>query len=293
MDMTHRTRFPLSAALALSVAAALAPGAAFAQDPAAMPPAEGTPTGGGTPTATEPTPMPAAEGGGGGGLTNAAGQVLVDANVSINLSKDAVGKPIHIVPHVYYGVTDQLTVGINHGGLPGFPAVERGICVGDGCFPDKVYNNLNLDILFSFLKQPGMEVAFHGGIDFLSLSDPMLLAARVGAALRFTSGPIAIIVDPSVRIGITERDAGNKESVGVPVYLNFMAAPTVTVGAFGGIVGPFSDFGDFYAIPVGAQGKFALNPKMDVGAMFIFTNLAGKNSSADNRALILSFTFRT
>jgi hypothetical protein len=295
MYMTHRTRFPLSAALALSVAAALAPGAAFAQDPAATPPAEGTPTGGGTPTATEPTPMPAAEGGGGGGLTNAAGQVLVNANLTVELSKDQVAKPIYLIPNVYYGVSDMLTVGISHGGFPGFPAAAGSLCLGGedrGC--PKIYNNLNLDVLFSFLKQPGMEAAFHGGLDLVSL-DPMHLSVRIGAALKFSSGPIGVLVDPGFRIAVTKRDERfDKQSLSVPVYINFQAAPVVSVGAFVAFFAPTTEnIGDIYAIPVGAQGAFSLNPKMDLGAMFLFLNLAGKNSTADARALILSFTFRT
>src|SRR5215213_5512264 len=43
----------------------------------------------------------------------------------INLSDGAAGEPVSLAPDLYYGVTNHLTVGINH---------ERGFCLtSDGC----------------------------------------------------------------------------------------------------------------------------------------------------------------
>jgi hypothetical protein len=39
------------------------------------------------------------------------GGISIDGDFVTSLSKDAVGKPIDIVPNIYYGVSDTLSVG--------------------------------------------------------------------------------------------------------------------------------------------------------------------------------------
>lgn len=297
--MNRFLRTPLSAAFALSIAIVAASGAARADEaappPSAPPPAEvGSPPAATSPTTeapstTEATAAPAA----GGGLTNAAGQVSINANVAVSLSKGAVAKPIYLIPNVYYGATDKLSIGLTHGGIPGFPPAGGSLCLGGtdrGC--PKLYNNLNLDVLLSLMRQTGLELAFHGGVDIKSI-DPMHLALRVGVALKWESGPIGIVFDPSAEFGVNKRSEGNKERFGIPVHVGFQAAPAVSVGLFTGLFGSTPGFGDFYVVPLAVDGGFNLNPNSSIGAQFIFLNLLGKNSTADLRALILSYNFRT
>jgi hypothetical protein len=292
--MKPLVRFPLSTAFALLIAAAAAPGAARAQDGTAPPPAEGAPAAPPPAAATAEQVTQNAEPAG-GGLTNAAGQVSVSVNLAINLSKDAVAKPINIVPNIYYGVTDKLSVGITHGALPGFPPAAGGICLGGtarGC--PKVYNNLNLDVLASLMRQAGLELAFHGGLDFRQFSDPMQVALRVGAAVKFGTGPIGILFDPSVQIALNNRtNSLTKEFISVPLHVGFQATPVLSIGALTGLYGFTPSFGDRYIVPVAVDAGFSVNRSSDVGAQFVFLNLAGKGSTADLRSLILTYNFRT
>src|SRR5688572_17984905 len=151
--MTNRSvRFAVGSALGLLLAAGS--GVAFAQDPPAA--AEGTTP----PPAGETTPPPAgdaaaAPGAGAAGplVTLRQGGVSVDGDVVIGLSTDFVGKPISIVPNFYYGINDQLTVGLAHNTIADIfqtgqgQFFGQGLCLtgdGDGLCR-KVYNNLSLD----------------------------------------------------------------------------------------------------------------------------------------------------
>ena len=114
---------------------------------------------------------------------------------------------------------------------------------------------------------------------------------RVGVKGRVMAGPLLITFDPAVRFGLTKRDVGNKEDIGVPVRIGFLPMPALNLGLSTGIFGPLDHFGDFYTIPVGVGGGYSVNQALDVRAQFAFLNLAGKGSSADVRALSIGVAY--
>ena len=212
--------------------------ARYAQDPAASPPTEGTAPAGGdatTPPATTP-----------GGPSSASlaptdvtlrqGAISIDGDIVIDLSKEQAGKPIQIVPNLYYGVNDALTVGIAHNtNAEIFQANVgpggRGLCLSgqtDGC--RKLYNNLSLDALFSFMRSSTMDMAAHGGIDFFFLNDPNWTQLRLGVKGKLMAGPVIIVFDPALLIGLNNRDQGNKEAINIPARFGFMVTPQLNLG---------------------------------------------------------------
>src|SRR6478735_4294425 len=100
--MTNRTvRFVVCSALGVAFVALAGSGSAFAQDNAAPPP-EGAP-----PAAAaggEAPPPAAAAPAGPANVTLRQGGIGIDGDVAVGMSKGASGKPISIVPNVYYGV---------------------------------------------------------------------------------------------------------------------------------------------------------------------------------------------
>ena len=300
--MTNRTvRFVVCSAFGLALAA-LGSGRAFAQDNAAAAP-EGAPpaapAGGEAAPAVAATPAPAAAGPASPtNLTLHAGGVGVEADVVTNMSKSLVGKPFSIVPNVYYGINDQLMVGIaNNPGSEVFQTANgAGLCLAgssNGC--DKVYNGLSLDSIFSFSRSSTMDIGAHAGLDFLQFSPDMLLSIRLGVKGRTMAGPLIITFDPSVNIGATKRDLGNKETLQIPVRLGFLATPQLNLGLSAALVGfldpPVGGFGDSYAIPVGVGGTFSISQALDARAQFTFLNLAGKGGGADFRALSVGIAY--
>jgi hypothetical protein len=297
--MTNRSvRFAVSTALGLALAGLAGSGVAFAQDP---PPADPN----APPPAGETTPPPATgdaaagstpAGTGAPTVTLRQGGISVDGDVVVGLDSGGAGEPIQIVPNFYYGVSDVLSVGLAHNpGAEIFQTSGRGLCLtGEtgGCL--KVYNNLSLDALFSFMRSAGMDLAAHAGLDFITLSDPTALSLRLGVKGKALAGPLIIVFDPSINIGLTERDGGNKEILQLPVRLGFLVTPQLNLGVSVALVGLLDGFGDTYVVPLGLGGTFAVNNQLALRAQFTFDGLISGfpgGGSADFRTLSVGAIF--
>ncbi len=299
--MTRLTKVLFTAALSLAAMA----GTALADDPPAGGEGGGGDTsgggdatgGGGATTGGDAAgggaAAPAEGGGAATGLTLGKGKIYIGGEtLNINMSADLVAKPISIAPGIYYGVSDKLQVGVEHDlGSTRWsprPTPGLGICVSsetDGC--PKKYNNIGLDALFS-VAEGKFSAAAHGGVEIRAFDPDLVLDIKLGLLGRYmVNDKISIAFDPWIMIGATQRDAGNKQFINVPVYLWFAANPKINVYAATGIFGSTESFGDVYTIPVGLGGTFNVNDKLNVGADFWFDNLAGKNNSADFRSLAL------
>jgi hypothetical protein len=250
--------------------------------------------------APAPVAAPVAAGYALGSLVLPAGVFQATVPVVLNLSKDAVLKPVWIPLNLSYGVTDKLTVFLNHSTPNGAVAAGSGVCIGGKdrkC--DKFYNNLNLGAQFSLLKDNGIELTGIGALQFATL-DPMWLKIDLGVGFKYVSAPVSVTVSPQIAIGATKRSDGNKEDLSVPLTVAFQASSQLAIFLDSGIFGPTKDFGKNYMVPVGIGAAFAVQPGLDVGAEFIFPMLVrGSNykdlgvGGADWRYLGLFVSYRT
>jgi hypothetical protein len=295
--MTNKTRFFAVAALASALFSAGAR-PAWADEPAepaseATPPAAAPPL---EPIHAAAVPLDYTS----RALTPAQGRVAVHGDLLVNLSKNVVAKPIVIVPAVLYGLSDAMAVGVMtnvfyetwgfSNGVSGTP----GLCVGGtdrGC--EKAFNNVSLDALYVFMHQPGTQVAAHFGVDVLRLSDPSQLGVHAGIQAKLTGGPLSVLMDPSVIVGVTKRDELLEQVIVVPLRVGFQASSDLNVGLVTGVAGSTNHFSDDYVIPVGITGVFSPAANMDLGAHFTFPNLVGNNHSSEGRVLGLVFNYRT
>lgn len=273
-------------------------------DPNAMPNPEASPP--------DPNATPVAVKTTGTSLTLGKGKIVIGGStLNINLTTDLVAKPVSIAPSIYYGVSDKLTVGLTHdngttrwtprpairsffvsaGGITIAAAGGSGICVtGDenGCAD--VYNNFGADVLYS-IKDEQFSLAGHGGFDVNSI-DPFALAVRVGVLGRYAVTPeFSIVFDPRLSFGITERDAGNKETIDVPVWAWYQINAQLGAYVNLGINGPLDGFGDAYGIPLGIGATYAVNEQLSAGLDFSFLNLLGEGGGGDARALGLRVAY--
>jgi hypothetical protein len=305
------------------LAGLLISGTAFADDqpadPNAPPPGDGT--GGGGEMGTEANTgggeaAPAVEGATAAPANSvmiaAAGKIVIaGSTANVNLSADAVAKPIFFSPAVYYGVSEKINVGLTHDGgstpitpRPGLRFISitipnpidptmtttvtgaggSGICISgeeNGC--SKVYDNVGADVLFS-LSEGKNSLAAHGGLDVFSF-DPFVLSLRAGVIGSYAANDkIKIVYDPRISIGITERDF-NKESIDVPVWAWYAVNEKMGAYLHTGIGGPLDGFGDAFRVPVGLGLNYGVNEKLTVGGDFHFANLLGKGGDADFRVL--------
>lgn len=230
--------------------------------------------------------------------------VIAGSTVNINMSADAVGKPISLAPSIWYGITDKLSIGLTHdGGTTGWsprPGVRvttvdilgtietnvagAGICVtGKDGNCSKPYDNVGADVLIG-LASGKLGAAAHVGVDILSI-DEMTIGARLGVLGRFAlASKFALVFDPRVQIAATDRDFTG-DSVDVPLWVWFDPSPTLGLYLHTGITGPFDGFGDSFNVPVGVGASIRAGAKLTLGADFHFSNLLGKGSSADGRVL--------
>jgi hypothetical protein len=222
----------------------------------------------------------------------AKGKLAVHAAIGINLSKEAVAKPIVVAPDVWYGLMPKLEVGVVHSnmGLTGWWSNGGGgsLCLGGterGCA--KLYNGPVGVLAHYSVMEGNIDLAADGGVVIAALDPELLLGLKVGVMGRWMSGKIGVFFQPNIYIGLTKRDF-NKEAISIPVMVGYMVSPKLHAGVQTGITGPLSHFGDFYRIPVGVGAMFMVNPTLGVAGSFNFFNLAGKGSSADGRDLTIS-----
>jgi hypothetical protein len=256
---------------------------------------------------------------GAGSLNPAAkGKITITGStVQINLSADAVGKPIAFAPSIYYGIDDKLAIGLTHDGgttpitprpgigfatitippIPPLPAQTitvptfGGICITgeeNGCID--VYGNVGVDGIYA-LKDDKFSIAAHGGLDAFSL-DPFVLSLRAGVLGRYMlADKMSLVFDPRLRIGITERDA-NKEVIDVPAWFWFSATPELSAYLHTGIWGPLDGFGDAFIVPVQVGANYDVNANLTAGLDFSFVNLLGNGGDADGRVLVVRGIYR-
>lgn len=230
------------------------------------------------------------------------GKLVLDAQLEMSLSSDRVFKPVSLAPDLWYGVTDDLSLGLVHSSLG-----ETGFigAAGDGlCFTGKdngcpnFYNKVGIDGRYR-LKKP---LALDFGLYINSISDPFLLDIKIGVDGRWVWNKISLELQPSLFIGLTNREppmvtppavatGGNTEFLFIPATIAYRVAPKADVALQAGLALPFSNTGDTWTLPLAIAARYALTPQFGVGLAFAFPKLIGGNGTADARSLTLGGTY--
>src|SRR5687767_11882437 len=74
--------------------------------------------------------------------------------MGVDISDSGWPHPIYIAPHFYWGVSDDVTLGITH---------QRGVCLSD-CFPDRPYNDVGFGMLVFLTESQNFELDLHAGV---------------------------------------------------------------------------------------------------------------------------------
>jgi hypothetical protein len=239
-------------------------------------------------------------------LTLPKGRVLLDAFLEINLSDGRAGKPISLSPDVWYGATDDLTVGLVHSGLGttgfigGFGFGFRGdaLCLtGDDNGCDGVYTGAGLEVRYR-LKPREFAWAVNGGLYALDF-DPLQLAVKLGVVGRWEQGKLAVEFAPNVFLGVTNRDVTmdvlrpNGETLFVPATAFYTVAPKIAVALQLGLVLPFEHIGDTYQVPVSISGHYELDDSVGLNLAFSLPRLVAGSApdGIDVRSITLGGTY--
>jgi hypothetical protein len=181
--------------------------------------------------------------------------------------------PIQLAPHFYWGLTRDLTIGITHRG---------GLCM-TGC-GERHYNDVGFGLLLNLARSADTEIDLNTGVQARNF-DPFHFGFKGGVLGRVTFSSVAFVFDPTVYIGLTEGDSGNRGQLVLPFWFYFQASPTVVpfVGAM--LVAPFDAFGDAYSVPVEGGVLFKIGNDVDLGAYLRFHNLLGRGGNPDGREI--------
>lgn len=254
---------------------------------------------------TKPLDAAAAAAGGEGGdqLTLQKGRGVLNAYLGIGLSSGATGKPISLSPDIWYGVTDEITVGLVHSavGTTGFlGGVGQSLCLtGTGSLCPDLYRNVGAEARYK-LKASAFALAVDGGIYALQIQDPMLLDLKVGAIGRWHQGPLAIEASPNLLVGLTNRSVNtggidvttNPDVLSVPGTALYTLNPMITVAAQIGLVLPLENTGDSYTLPLSVGAFYKVNGDLNVSLAFSLPRLiAGSGGGTDTRSLTLGGSY--
>jgi hypothetical protein len=219
----------------------------------------------------------------------------------VNGGPDAVG----LSPDIYYGLNDKVTIGLIHSfsgatGIIGEP--RSSLCIaGDGC--DKVYNNVGLDLRYTFASG-STTIAGVGGLYAIHLSDPTQFGLKLGAVIHWRSKPdskLAIDFTPNVLIGLTKRDgaadmmgnvivAGEKEILYVPATIWYSIGKKLAIAGQLALDLPVEDAGDQYILGLAAGLNYRVNNQFSVDFAVALPFITSGDQIGVSGADVRSFT---
>ena len=204
---------------------------------------------------------------------------------------------------MWYGATDELTVGLVHSslGTTGFiGGVGQALCLsGDANGCDGVYPGAGVEVRYK-LKPREFAWAVSGGL-YAQDFDPLQLAIKLGAVGRWEQGKLAVELAPSLFVGFTHRDVdlannvlrSNGETLLVPVTGFYTVAPKIAVALQLGLVLPFEHTGDNYAVPVSISGHYQIDNSASVNLALALPRLVAGSplDGVDARSITLGGTY--
>ena len=202
------------------------------------------------------------------------------AMLEINASRDSFFKPVHVAPHFYWAVSDDLSIGISH---------REGLCLNQ-C--QKPYNDAGFDLMYYLTGSNKFELDLHAGVPIRSF-DPFVIGVQGGVLGRVNLGDItALVFDPAGYIGFSNRRLGNRQDLDLPFWFYFQATNVVVPFVGSGVGGPFDGFFDHFAMPLEAGILFDVARNVDVGFSLRFHHLVGPDGTVDQRSLYFLGRFR-
>lgn len=224
-------------------------------------------------------------------MTMPAKRLALRTHLEINLSDGSAFEPVSVAPDAWYGINDDLTIGVVHSaaaasGVMG--GVGSSLCLtgtSGGCAD--VYRGLGVDARYH-LRQGKIALAANGGL-YINRLDPFQLAIKLGAIARWRPSPsskLAIDAAPNLFIGLTERDAtatqpGNTEVLSLPISAVYDLRPKLSLAAQTGLVLPFTDTADRFAIPLSLGVGYQLSYRISLDAAFSLPALIGGDAVAN------------
>jgi hypothetical protein len=225
-----------------------------------------------------------------------AHKLVVNGFLETSLSKNAAFKPVSISPDIWYGATDEVTLGLVHSsvGSTGFVGgVSDSLCLTgkkNGC--RHPYPNVGADVRYR-LASP---FVLDAGI-FIRDTDPFQVAVKIGADARWRFDRLTIEVLPSLFFGLNKRSKGigNKDWLYVPVTVSYEIVNKLELAIQTGVALQWEKAGDNYRIPVALAGRYQVTEKLGLGLAFALPSLIAPSTTdaTTNKKTPRGFDVRT
>ena len=208
--------------------------------------------------------------------------------LNINMSRNSAFKPVNIPIDFFWGVSDDVMIGITH---------ETGLKFNTGANDSKFrnfYNDVGFGAIFYLAGGRNYEVDLDTGIPLHQLSPDLWIGGRVGVLGRANiTNMVDFVYDPGVYLGFNRRDRGNGDGLFIPIWFYFQPTPTIAPFVGTGLNGPLRRFGDNFTVPLEGGVLFTVDRGIHIGGMLRFPNALGHDGGTlDQREIGFLGQFR-
>lgn len=212
--------------------------------------------------------------------------VQLRAPLVINLSEGSVGSPIAIPFDLRFGLSRELELQLFHQ----YP--YGGLCISgesNGC--GNVYNDIAVGLLYSVMRETGLDVSVFGAFEISQFSSPTHARLDAGMAFKYIEAPWSVFAKPYVGLGLNHRDQ-NHDWFKMPIEFALQLSRPTALFIETGFYGDLHDFGNTWFSPVGVGINYLLQRGIDMGAELKLDRLIGNGSSSDYRSIIVYVALR-
>ncbi|CAN5876843.1 hypothetical protein BH11MYX2_BH11MYX2_31210 [soil metagenome] len=226
-------------------------------------------------------------------LTLARGHVEAQLAIEANLAFNRIGQPLSLAPDAWVGITDKLTLGLTHSNSS-LDRIASGasFCVQE-LFPlcNDTYRGSTIDARFSVLDGP-LAIAPRARL-ILRDTDPAKPALALGADVRWYRSRFLVESDPYLRLGLYNRDKGNRANLDVPIFLGIQPTCRWLIAFHTGWDSDLAVWRDGWHIPIALLVRARATTNLDVSVEGGLTSAAGPQNNSNQRAIAILFSWRT
>lgn len=220
------------------------------------------------------------------------GDLVARVAVELNLQDGRFAMPMSIAPDLWIGVTSRVTIGLVHSN----ESVEQIDARASFCFRsnalscNRTYRGSGIDVLWSW-REGTLAVAPRGRL-LVRDTDPWKPAVTAGALVRWTQGRYALTSDPYLRLGLANRDLGNRAALVIPVSLGIQPTRGWLIALHTGWDGEFATWRDGWHIPLALALVVRATRHVDLGLSAGFPHLLGPQNTPKERAMSILLEVR-
>jgi hypothetical protein len=207
--------------------------------------------------------------------------------LEVGLRARSTAAPLSLAPDVWVDATPRWTFGLIHSGASvDHLGAGASICLRqDDLECSHVYRGSGLDVLWHRWPMLAPRARL-----LVRDVDPVKPAVTLGVLAGWTRGRWSITGDPYLRLGLANRDQGNRAALVLPVTFAADVGRT-NLAILTGWDSELAVIADGWHYPFGARATVHTTRSLDLAATFGWPALLGPLNDFRNRALFLAVTW--